>query len=80
MCHSQQPHSHPHNDDHRQGSHHDVCGASEEEDPPDPLSDAIFHPKPGGLIPPRQSFLGNENTFGKFLLNFLSQIIEDKDA
>ena len=30
-----------------------VCGASEEEDPLDPLSDAIFHPKPGGLIPPR---------------------------
>ena len=56
--------------------HDDVCGASEEEDPPDPLSDAIFHPKPGGLIPPRQSFLENENTF---LLNFLSQII-DKDA
>ena len=50
--------------------HDDVCGASEEEDPPDPLSDAIFHPKPGGLIPPRQSFLENENTLGKFFAQF----------
>ena len=45
-------------------------GASEEEDPADPLSDAIFHPKPGGLILQRHSFLGNKNTFVNFLLNF----------
>ena len=60
--HSQQPHPHPHDDDDADHGHDDVWGASEEEDPPDPLSDAIFHHKPGGLIPQRQSFLGNENT------------------
>ena len=40
MCHPQQPHPHLHaDDDHRQRLHHDVCGVSEEEDPPD-------HPHP----------------------------------
>ena len=37
--------------------------ASEEEDPLDPLSDAIFHPKPRGLILLCRRFVEMETLF-----------------
>ena len=45
--------------------------ASEEEDPLDPLSDAIFHPKPRGLILLCRRFLQVETLFVKILDNTL---------
>ena len=43
--------------------------ASEEEDPLDPLSDAIFHPKPRGLILLCRRFVEMETLFVKILDN-----------
>ena len=50
--------------------------ASEEEDPLDPLSDAIFHPKPRGLILLCRRFVEMETLFVKILDNmYLNTLI-----